>query len=164
MEGRGRGSHQLQRAPPPPHVVLRHTGQLGTMTVCVGPPFGQSLALTSHESQLRGTPAPVVRAPGSAGLEEAAGGRIEVTPITLGRRTPPAPNRRPEAPEARAGGKSRRPGSATRVGPSQPAEEGQRQWTAATVNIPRSTRVNPKTPRRPGCECRFMRLHRQGTE
>ena len=90
MEGRGRGSRQLQRASP--HVVLRHTGHQGTMTVCVGPPFGQSLALTSHESQLTGTPAPVVRAPGSARLEEAAGQR----------------HQRP-GPEARVGGQDRLP-------------------------------------------------------
>ena len=142
-------------------MVLRHTGQLGTMTVCVGPPFGQSLALTSHESQLTGTPAPVVRAPGSAGLEEAAGRRIEVTPITLGRRTPPAPNRRPEAPEARAGGKSRRQGSATRVGPSPPAEasDSGKQQRSTSRGQRGSTR---RHHRRPGCE--FMRLHRQGTE
>ena len=147
--------------PPPPNVVLRHTGQLGTMTVCVGPPFGQSLALTSHESQLTGTPAPVVRAPGSAGLEEATGRRIEVTPITLGRRTPPAPNKRPEAPEARAGGKSRRPGSATRVGPSPPAEasDSGKQQRSTSRGQRGSTR---RHHRRPGCE--FMRLHRQGTE
>ena len=121
MEGRRRGSRQLQRASP--HVVLRHTGHQGTMTVCVGPPFGQSLALTSHESQLTGTPAPVVRAPGSAKLEEAAGQR----------------HQRPES-EARIGYQS---------GP-QPTGGGQRQWKAATVHIPRSTRVNPKTPPTPG--------------